>query len=261
MELVKSRTEPLFRGVPASGLLTFIGDSKVGKSSFGASFPNSVLLSMEKKRTDRISYGRIQPISDLSEFGEALELCFEDDSVKTIILDTVDIYQGWIKESIAAEHGTATFGKPGPGVDTRAQWADYADRIRASVDFWKSSDTKLMVVLAHRRAATVDGDGRILKPAGTNVQGSSADYLIQQSEAVGFMGTRSVSGVAQHYLSFKATSETGVWRSGIDELSDKEVILSKSDPYGSFASLFKPQPERPATVLTPAKSTAGKRNK
>lgn len=230
MELVKERTKPLYTGVPTSGLLTFIGDSKVGKSHFLASFPHSLLISMEKKRTDRVPYGRIQPIANLDEFGEVMELAMADDSIHTIGIDTIDSLEHWIKEDIGIT-------KPTPGVDSRAQWGDYASRIRAMVDWWKESD-KLFIVAGHRRAAEKDSEGRITKPAGLNVSGKSGDYIIQQSEAVGFLGTREIAGVPQHFLSFKATSDGGVWRSGIEELLGKEVVLSKANPYSSFASLF-----------------------
>ena len=230
MELVKERTKPLFTGVPTSGLITFIGDSKVGKSSLLASFPNGIIASMEKKRTDRIPYGRIQNIDNLDEFGEFMELVMADDSIRMVGIDTIDSLQGWLKDDIGIT-------RPTPGVDSRAQWADYTDRIKSMVNFWKESD-KLFVVAGHRRAAVQDSEGRVTKAAGLNVSGQGGDYIIQQSEAVGFIGTRVVGGVTQNYLSFKATSDGGVWRSGIEEIRDKEVVLSRANPYSSFASMF-----------------------
>jgi hypothetical protein len=240
MELVKERTKPLFSGPPTSGLITFIGDSKVGKSSLLASFPDSLVISMEAKRTDRIPYGRIQNITNLEEFGEVMELIMADDSIRTVGIDTIDSLQGWLKDDIGIT-------RPTPGVDSRAQWADYTDRIKSMVNYWRESD-KLFVVAGHRRAAVQDSDGRVTKAAGLNVSGQGGDYIIQQSEAVGFIGTRVVSGVTQNYLSFKATSDGGVWRSGIEEIRDKEVVLSRANPYSSFASMFGKK-EAPAVQL------------
>lgn len=249
MELAKERTKPLITGMPARGLLTFIGDSKVGKSHFGASFPGGIVCSMEKGRTDRISYGRIHPINSLDEYAEFIELVMADSSIGTCVLDTIDSLQDWIAEDCGLK-------KPiSPGVDRRSQWADYTGRIKAMVDYFKESE-KLFVILGHKRPAEKDSDGRITKPAGLNVSGKGGDYIIQQSEAVGFIGTRELAGVSQHFLSFKATSDGGVWRSGIEELVGKEVLLKKSNPYSSFASLFDKKEETPVPA-GPAKSKSG----
>src|ERR1035437_9715883 len=114
MELVKERTKPLLTGVPTSGLITFIGDSKVGESHLLASFPDRIVASMEKKRMDRIPYGRIQNLDNLEEFGEFMELVMADDSIRTVGIDTIDFLQGWLKEDIGIT-------RPTPGVDSRAQ--------------------------------------------------------------------------------------------------------------------------------------------
>ena len=68
-------------------------------------------------------------------------------------------------------------------------------------DYFKESD-KLVIILGHKRAAVLDSDARVTKPAGLNVSGKGGDYILQQSEAVGELGTRVLAGVPQYYLSF-----------------------------------------------------------
>lgn len=231
MELAKERKGPIVTGIPKRGLLTFLGETKVGKSHFGASFPKSIVGSMEKGRTDRISYGRIHDISSLDEYSEFIELVMADDSIETVVLDTIDSLQDWLQEDCGLKKPITA------GVDRRAQWGDYTGRIKAMTDYFKESD-KLVVILGHKRAAVLDSDARVTKPAGLNVSGKGGDYILQQSEAVGELGTRVLAGVPQYYLSFKGTSDSGSFRSGIEELVGKEVILPKSNPYSAFASLF-----------------------
>lgn len=267
--LVGFRDKAKVTGIPTSGLFLLTGDTKVGKTTFAASFPGSYVLELEKKRGDRIKFGRIDDsIKDVLDeqgnvttpalkiFGEVLNLAIEDESVKTIVIDSVDELAKWIQADIAKDAGVEFLGKVQKGIDNRALWGEYAQRVYGLVNYLKDSG-KLIILIAHRRVAEVDSEGKITKPAGINVSGKGGDFIAQQAEMVGYMGVRVLGGKTQHYLTFKGESDRAIWRSGIDELRDKEIIIPESDPYGAFAALFgEKTPARPAATLKPAPSKA-----
>lgn len=255
--LVGYRDKAKAVGIPTSGLFLLTGDTKVGKTTFGASFPGSYVLELEKKRGDRIKFGRIDDtITDLEAFGEILQLAIDDETIKTIVIDSVDQLAKWIAADIAKDAGIEFLGKVQKGVDNRALWGEFAQRVFGLVEYLKDSG-KLIIIVAHRRVAEVDSEGKITKPAGINVSGKGGDFIAQQAEMVGYMGVRVLGGKTQHYLTFKGESDRAIWRSGIDELRDKEIIIPESDPYGAFAALFgEKTPARPAATLKPAPTKA-----
>lgn len=248
MELVQERTGPKVTGIPTSGLLTLVGDTKCGKTTFGASFPGSYVLELEKKRADRIPFGRIHEIDNLADFGEALELAIAADDIGTIVIDSVDQLAKWIATDIAQDAGVEFIGKPKPGVDSRTLWGEFSVRVHGLVDYLKGSE-KLIIFIAHRRVAKEDAEGKVIKPAGINVSGAGGDYIAQQSEIIGYMDVRVIGGQSLHFLTFKGESSRTIWRSGIEELHDKEIIVKKSDPYGSFAALFEKAPAKAPVKL------------
>ncbi len=256
MELAQYRTEPKVTGMPTRGLFLLIGDGKCGKTTFAASFPNSIVVEMEKGRADRLTNARVQEVENLEQFGEAMELIMAEDSIKTVVVDSADVLASWMAEDIAKAAGIPFLGKVQKGVDNQSLWGDFGINVRAMIDWWKSSE-KLFILVAHRRPANIDREGIVTKPAGINVSGKGADYIAQQADMVGFMGVRVLAGKAQHYLTFKGESDRAIWRSGVEELHDKEIIITKQDPYGCFASLFKTQTAAPKIALAPAAKKSG----
>lgn len=240
-------------GIPTQGIMLLIGDSKSGKTFFGASFPDSIVVEMERGRADRISNARVQDVNSLAEFGEAMELIMAEPSIRTVVIDSVDSLATWMAEDIARAAGIPFLGKVQKGVDNQSLWGDFAVNVRAMIDWWKETD-KLFILIAHRRPANIDREGVVTKPAGINVAGKGGDYIAQQAEMIGYMGVRVLSGKAQHFLTFKGESDRAIWRSGVDELHDKEIIITKQDPYGCFASLFKKAP-----APLPVKLVGGKK--
>lgn len=280
MTLVAPRTAPKVTGMPTSGLILLVGDTKSGKTTLAASFPGSYVIELEHKRGDRIAKGRIDdlverfnelpepgpgeapPIREqwlLDAFGEVLQAAVADDSVKTIVIDSADELQKLIASDIAREAGVEFIGKPKQGVDSRALWGEYFERIAGMADFLKECG-KLVIIVAHRRPAETDSDGKIIKPAGINVSGKGGDYLAKHAEIIGFMDVRNVGGVSKYILTFKGESQRAIWRSGVEDLQDKEITISKADPYGSFAAAFskKAETEKPQLVAA-TKPAARKR--
>ena len=278
--LVAARTAPKVTGLPKSGLILLVGDTKSGKTTLAASFPKRYVLELEHKRVDRIAFGRIddlierynehcaglapgepKPIREewvLNMFGELLQLAIEDETVETIVIDSVDEYARLISSSIAREAGVEFLGEAKKDVDSRALWGEYFERISGSADFLKECG-KLVVLVAHRREAKLDKDGHITKPAGINVSGQGGDYLAKHAEIIGFMDVRSVGGKASHFLTFKGESQRAIWRSGVEELQDKEILIKKEDPFGCLLAAFGKKAETPKPQLAPARSNGKKR--
>ena len=259
MELAPFRKEPKVTGIPTEGLFLLIGDTKCGKTTFAASFPDSIVIEMEKGRADRLANARVQEVNSLEEFGEVLEEIMQHDEIKTVVIDSIDTLAQWVNEDIAKAAGIPFLGKVQKGVDNMSLWGDFGVNVRAMTDFWKSSG-KLFIVIAHRRIAQIDREGVVTKPAGINVSGQGGNYVPAQAEMVGFMGVRVLGGKTQHYLTFKGESDRAIWRSGIKELHDKEIIITEQDPYGCFAAVFnKKDAPRPAVVLASAKNKGVKK--
>ncbi len=259
MELAPFRKEPKVTGIPTEGLFLLIGDTKCGKTTFAASFPDSIVIEMEKGRADRLANARVQEVNSLEEFGEVLEEIMNHDEIKTVVIDSIDTLAQWVNEDIAKAAGIPFLGKVQKGVDNMSLWGDFGVNVRAMTDFWKSSG-KLFIVIAHRRVAQMDREGVVTKPAGINVSGQGGNYVPAQAEMVGFMGVRVLAGRTQHYLTFKGESDRAIWRSGIRELHDKEIIITEQDPYGCFAAVFNKPAPRPAVTLA-AKPNAARSKK
>lgn len=258
--LVAYRDEPKEAGLPSKGIFLLVGDEKVGKSTFAAAFPDSYTLALEKHRSERIKYGRIDDsIEDLAAFGDVLELAINEPTIKTIVIDTIDVLAKWIADDIAKTAGIEFLGKVQKGVDNRALWGEFAQRVHGLTEYLESCG-KLVIVVAHRRAAKLDDQSKVIKAAGINVSGQGGDFLAQRANVIGYIGVRVLGGKTVHYLSFRGESDRAIWRSGIDELRDQEVVIPETDPYGAFAALFgEKTPERPKPALKAATKTTTKR--
>lgn len=272
LTLVGPRTVPKVTGMPTSGLMVLVGDTKTGKTTLAASFPDSYVIELEHKRGDRIKQGRVDDLVDRFyasntdpaqrdawllnvAFGELLQAAIADESVKTIVIDSVDELAKLISADIAREAGVEFIGKAEKNVDNRALWGEYLQRIIGLTDFLKECG-KLVVMVAHRRPAELDDKGRITRPAGINVSGKGGDYLVKHAEIIGYMDVRVLGGKSTYFLTFKGESERAIWRSGVRELQDKEIVISEVDPYGSFAAAFGEKPAMPKPSLLPAKPKA-----
>lgn len=260
MELVGLRKEAKAVGMPTRGLLTLIGDTKAGKTTLAASFPGSYVIEMEKGRADRIKNARIHEIDNLHDMGEVIQLALAAEDVKVLVLDSVDQIAKWMADEIAQENGMEFIHAQKDKPDPRTLWQEFGVRVRGLVDYLKASD-KLVIFVAHRRVAKLDDKGRITTPAGINVSGQGGDYIAQQSEMIGFLDVREIGGKSTHFLSFRGESQRAIWRSGIEELHDKEIIIRKADPYGSFADAFKAPVTAPAPTLAPAPTKAAAKKK
>jgi hypothetical protein len=242
MELAKPRTEAKVTGMPTSGLMLVVGHPKSGKTWFASSAPDSLTIELEENGADRVAWGRIQEIhcaeeGALDQFGQVMEAVMAEPGIKTVVIDSVDQWAKLIQDDIAKKAGVPYIGAPKPGVDSRSLWGEFAQRVHTITDALKSCG-KLVILIAHCKPPEKDEAGRVTTPAGINVSGKGGAYIAAQAEMIGFVGVRVVANKAQHYITFKSASDLAIWRSRVDELHEKEIVLDKTNPWGSFAAAF-----------------------
>src|SRR5262249_43346985 len=97
---------------------------------------------------------------------------------------------------------------------------------------------------------------RVITPAGINVSGKGGSYIAAQAEMIGYISRKSIGGKGIHFLSFRSESDMAIWGTRVEELADKEIQLSKADPYGSFAAMF----DQPKQETKPVAKVAAKNN-
>lgn len=242
--LVEERTKPKVTGMPVTGLVLLVGHPKSGKTWLAADAPKSIVIELEKAGGDRVPFGRIQEINcaedgALNTFGETMDAVMSDDSIEIITIDSVDQWAKLIQADIAKAAGVEHIQKPKQGVDSRALWGEFGYRVHTLTDALKGCG-KLVILIAHCKPPEKDNDGRVITPAGINISGKGGSYIAAQAEMIGFVGVRVLAGKAQHYITFKAPSDIAIWRTRVDELHDREIVLDKKHPWQSLLSVFGP---------------------
>lgn len=261
IKLAERRTEAKVTGMPKSGIILLTGHPKSGKSWLGASAPNSLVVELEEGGGDRIPFGRIQDISGeglLDQFDQAMEAAMEAKDIDTVVIDTVDQLGLLYQADIASKAGIEYIGKPKSGVDSRALWGEFSARMHLLTDNLRSCG-KLAVLIAHSKPPEKDEAGRVISPAGINISGKSGQYIASHADAIGNVGVRVVAGRAQHYITFKSASDLSIWRSRIEEFHDREFILDKRDPWGSFVSQAFGAAKAAVKLAAPVKGKGGKK--
>jgi len=233
-KLVDYRDQPK-KGMPTDGIFILVGNPKSGKSTFAASLPDSYVMELEKGGGDRIP-GRIHDIKDITTFRSVLKDVFAEPSIKTLVIDTIDVLSDWIEDEIARSHGLESITERKAGVDGFALWGEYRKKIDGFVNYIKSSG-KLVVLVAHCKEPKMDSDSNLITPAGINIPGKSGGFLAAQSDMIGFAYRKTLGSGTAYYLTF-AGGPLGSWGSRIDELNDKTIQLSKDNPYAAFQAIF-----------------------
>ena len=234
----------LKKGEPKSGLIILTGLAKSGKSTLGASWPDSVVLELEKGGADRIS-GRIAEVGDLKQFRSVLRAAIEDEKVKTVVVDTIDALSDLLEHEVAEAAGLEDITQRKAGVDGFSVWGAYRSKIEGFVAYARASG-KLFLLLAHNKEPKLDSNGTLVSPAGIQIPGKSGLYLAAQADAIGNMYKKPIGGITRYFLSFQG-GPLGAYGSRIVELEDKTVELPKDSPYSAFAALFA-QPEAKAEM-------------
>lgn len=242
MKLAEMRTKPKVSGMPTCGIMLVVGHPKSGKTWFASSAPESILVELERNGADRIPHGRVQEVNNdgpdpLGELEQVMEAVMADPLIRTVTIDSIDQWATMLQNDIAKRAGLEHMQQTKQGTDNRSLWGEFGHRVHAITDALKASG-KLVLLIAHCKPPEKDDQGRVITPAGINVSGKGGAYIAAQAEMIGFVGVRVVAGRAQHYITFKSPSDLAIWRSRVDELHEKEIILAKNDPWGSFAAAF-----------------------
>ena len=236
MELVSYRKKKRV-GVPTSGLFTVVGRPKTGKSSFALSFPDSYMLLLERESEEELE-GRVHGIDSLKDFAEAMKAVCADKKIKTIVIDTIDALGDMVADSVAAKFGLKDMSEKKKGVSGFSLWGEYSKRMKNITKHLVDSG-KLIIYLAHFKEEQRDEDGKIIKPARLQLNGSAASEFIGfRSKLTGNMYKVQEGGRTVHKLSFEG-GLAGQFGSWIKEVEGKTITIEdEKSGYKAFAELF-----------------------
>lgn len=238
---------PTEANIPKYGLPDFFkmiieGPSKVGKTTFSASFPDSIILELEQNgaafancRVANLWKGK-DPLKGLRM---AIEELKTDTSCRTVVLDTIDAAAELVSKSICAQLGIETIADAPKGQRHGVQWEKYKNEVTGLMGALVALP-KNVILLGHTKPATYDGEGekRVLRnPEGLDIYGSAARVLYARVDNIGHLKIVNEGGVLKRVLSFKSGMDC-TRGSRHPALSDKELILPATGGYSVFESLF-----------------------
>ena len=229
-------------GMPTEGIMIFVGQPKSGKTATAASFPNSYVLELEPGGGDRVA-GRIHDIKQLAEFRDVLKAVVNEPSIKTIVIDSVDVLSDWMEDEIARSRGLETISERKQGVDGFELWGEYRRRVESLVGFLKNSK-KLIVLIAHCKEPKLDAGGNLVSPAGINMPGKAGSFLAAQADIIGYVYKKPLGSGTAYFVTFQG-GPLGTWGSRVDELNDKTLQLPRENPYSAFEAVFKNESKQP----------------
>jgi hypothetical protein len=232
--LVPARPK-LKTGMPTEALMIAVGQPKSGKTSTAADFPSPYVLELEVGGGDRIA-GRIHDIKNLNEFRDVLKAAITEPSIKTIVIDSIDVLSDWMETEIATSRGLETITERKQGVDGFELWGEYRRRIEALVAYLKASK-KFVILIAHCKEPKLDAGGNLVSPAGINLPGKAGSFLAAQADLIGYFYKKPLGSGTAHYITF-AGGPLGTWGSRVDELNDKTLQLPREHPYSAFEAVF-----------------------
>jgi hypothetical protein len=234
-------------GMPKSGIVVLVGNPKSGKTWLASSISDSYVLELEKGGGDRVP-GRIHDIANLGEFRQVLKAVMAEPSVKTVVIDTIDVLSDWLEDEIATSYGLESITERKSGVDSFQLWGELRKRIEGLVGYFEASN-KLVVLLAHCKEPKIDTNGNIVIPAGINIPGKSGAYIAARAKVIGHCYKKDNGQANGYFITFRG-GPLGVWGSRVEELNDKTITLPKDAPWQAIEAVFKTPAAQPAQVKT-----------
>ena len=233
--------------IPKTGLPEFFkmiveGPSKVGKTTFAASFPDAVILECEPGGAAQVKCTVVDLArgkDPLKGFRMAVDELKTDTRFKTVILDTIDAAADLVSKDICARLGIETIADAPKNQRHGVQWEKYKNEVTGLVGALIALP-KNVIVLGHTKPATYDGEGdkRVMRnPEGLDIYGSAARILYARVDNIGHLKIVNEGGVLKRVLSFKGGLDC-TRGSRHPALSDKEIILPAIGGYSVFESLF-----------------------
>lgn len=227
---------PQVEGMSDDFSMIVFGPPKVGKTSFGASFPKSIVLECEPGGAKYIKCRKLD-INSLGELRDAWNLLSQDKNYETVVLDSLDRVAMWIEEEICKEMGLKHIMDAKKGERHGAQWGEYSQRVMSFLEGWKLLG-KRIIFLAHTKKAESDGNGVVISPKTINLYGQAATRVMSIVENIGHLYAEDDGqGNVNRILSFRSGQNVEAG-SRHPALTDKKIVLKKENPYESFAALF-----------------------
>ena len=216
--------------------LIVYGPAKVGKTTFAASFPNSIVVECEPGGADHIACHKVD-VDGLSNLRAAYMALKDDKTFDTVVIDSLDRVAFWIEAEICKELGISNIFENKKGERMGSQWSSYSEKIMTFLESWRSLG-KRVIYIAHTKKAESDGNGLIVNPKTINLYGQAASRVMALVENIGYIyAQEDDQGNVVRYLSFKAGSSVEAG-SRHPALRDKIITLPLDNPYGAFEALF-----------------------
>jgi|GEM_PF-2503877 len=256
LTLPKEDYVPEVGGIPSDFSMILFGPPKIGKTTFGAAWPKSIVLECEPGGAQYIKCRKLD-IGSLDELRSAWDLLKADKSYETIIIDTLDRVAQWVEVEICAELGLKHIMDTKKGERIGSQWGEYVNRILILLEGWKRLG-KRVIFIGHTKKAETDGQGMVISPKTINLYGQAANRVMSIVDNIGFMyPVEDDKGRVIRRLSFKPgiAVEAG---SRHPSLTDRAIDIPKNAIYPTFAAMFSASKENNTKEVTKTTEKAAK---
>ncbi len=243
MSILPAEKNTPVTGLPALFKMIVEGPSKVGKTTFAASFPDAIIIECEPGGAAHAGCYVLDVVTNrkdpLTGIRMAIEELKTDTRFRTVILDTIDAAADLVAREVCKKLNIETIADAPKGSRHGVQWEKYANEVTGLVGALIALP-KNVIVLGHTKPATYDGEGdkRVMRnPEGLDIYGKAARILYARVDNIGHLKVVNEGGQLKRVLSF---------RGGLDctrgsrhpALSDKEILLPQVGGYSVFEALF-----------------------
>lgn len=146
--------------------ITIFGRKGIGKSTFGASYPDALSFMLERGRRN-LSISMVpkqgEPSLTFKTFTEYFNLFCKSDDLRVGVLDTIDALFDMVHAHYFSEYGYATLKELGEGGDSFNFWADVKGYLEDVIQ--KAQDAgKVLVFISHEKLKEKpNADGTMLE--------------------------------------------------------------------------------------------------
>lgn len=142
------------KGWPEQETWLVAGPPKIGKTTFTAQWPETLILSLESGGEDYVEGAYVQRINNWEELQEAYGLLrakANDLPYKTITIDTIDMVNDWAEKQVCEDLGIVQMGEAGYGAD----WGAARTKVLGLIKAFSQLPANILVV-SHSRWAIVN---------------------------------------------------------------------------------------------------------
>ena len=145
-------------GWPENATWLVYGPPKVGKTTFAAQWPETLILNTEPRGTRYVDGAYVVDIADRGDLIDAyktLKAAYDSNKkppYKTIAIDTIDAPADWICKKVMEELNTEAMGQASGGYD----WITSRERVISIIRMFANLPVTLLI-LAHARPIEIEG--------------------------------------------------------------------------------------------------------